>query len=582
MKVTIAFSVISLFVGFYVNTIAQEGISWNFECDVPALPKEYDFLPRFPSKEVLESHTVDVDESFRAESVQVLKWLVNEKLLPADMEIEQHLIAVANPSPGKTPVVWGLNPFTLEMEPLREYFIVQWSKNNETFCVLDSNPMITFRISADTKGFDDPQQFVLDMFHHCLAKEFADFFPPKDKIIFFDEKKEGLLAGGLTLETKGGTAYYPAGCFGGSFSFYHYNGNFFIQTMKNHKFFQHMSSSRFEEGARLYNLVGGPERVWTEAEIEESLKPLRERERVVKEKTQKINEEIALLLKTLEGRVKLIGMIESAEGRETFEESSYEYNQFREMPFKALYEYYFMLPRQDDPRFGGVPVWEEERCTEAEATQIKKLLQSKDPAIKKYAMQLIEATSTRSLLPDLIEICSGKDQILNLQGSYAVPNDPNIKPRIYNFNVYRLIGIFGDEKTLKSLNEMQNNQDFSPEAKADILLAMDDIQRLIDMQERREQQRLEQRRLIREGKLMVMPGSPLLIDIDKPDPEPVSPEGFRNWETTDGLFKTTAKFLGIKGKDTQLERKDGRIVGIELDALRPLDQEYVKEQLAPK
>ncbi|MDR1925916.1 MAG: hypothetical protein LBQ66_16230, partial [Planctomycetaceae bacterium] len=98
------------------------------------------------------------------------------------------------------------------------------------------------------------------------------------------------------------------------------------------------------------------------------------------------------------------------------------------------------------------------------------------------------------------------------------------------------------------------------------------------------------RRDVREKKIFVTGGASM-IDIDKPDPEPVSVDGYRNWSTTDGLFKTNAKFVAlidvtnddgkIIDRDVQLLRKDGKKVAIELSGLRSTDREYVRQQLEP-
>ena len=55
-------------------------------------------------------------------------------------------------------------------------------------------------------------------------------------------------------------------------------------------------------------------------------------------------------------------------------------------------------------------------------------------------------------------------------------------------------------------------------------------------------------------------------------------KGFRQWQSTDGLFKTTAKFISSEKGEVTLEKADGKQTTIELSALRAEDQEYVKEQ----
>jgi len=99
--------------------------------------------------------------------------------------------------------------------------------------------------------------------------------------------------------------------------------------------------------------------------------------------------------------------------------------------------------------------------------------------VKEYAMQLIEAACVRSLLPELLPLRLEKEQVRNIVMQFGVPD-------IYNFSVYRLLGLFGDKETLKTLEAMQSDQTLSPEVKADIKLAIKDLQRNITEQERRE------------------------------------------------------------------------------------------------
>jgi hypothetical protein len=59
-------------------------------------------------------------------------------------------------------------------------------------------------------------------------------------------------------------------------------------------------------------------------------------------------------------------------------------------------------------------------------------------------------------------------------------------------------------------------------------------------------------------------------------------KGIRNWESTDKLFKATAKFISLDDKgEVTLEKANGKQTTIELSVLRKEDQDYVKEQLKP-
>jgi hypothetical protein len=59
---------------------------------------------------------------------------------------------------------------------------------------------------------------------------------------------------------------------------------------------------------------------------------------------------------------------------------------------------------------------------------------------------------------------------------------------------------------------------------------------------------------------------------------PLIPQ-LREWQSTDKLFKTTAKFITLEKDDVVLEKQDGKRTTIELKALRKTDQDYVKTLL---
>jgi hypothetical protein len=59
-------------------------------------------------------------------------------------------------------------------------------------------------------------------------------------------------------------------------------------------------------------------------------------------------------------------------------------------------------------------------------------------------------------------------------------------------------------------------------------------------------------------------------------------KGFRNWESTDKLFKVTARFISLEKGEVNLEKADGKKTSIELSVLRKEDQDHVKKQLEPE
>jgi hypothetical protein len=59
-------------------------------------------------------------------------------------------------------------------------------------------------------------------------------------------------------------------------------------------------------------------------------------------------------------------------------------------------------------------------------------------------------------------------------------------------------------------------------------------------------------------------------------PPPISE--FRNWETTDGLFKTKAKFISSDGKTVTIEKENGKKVTLNVEDLRWSDKNVIKEK----
>jgi hypothetical protein len=82
---------------------------------------------------------------------------------------------------------------------------------------------------------------------------------------------------------------------------------------------------------------------------------------------------------------------------------------------------------------------------------------------------------------------------------------------------------------------------------------------------------LAQLRLYKMYPLMGLPieGTPLIPQL-------------REWQSTDKLFKTNAKFISLDNGDVTLERANGQCTTIEYSVLRKEDQDYVKEQLNPE
>ncbi|MDR2168904.1 MAG: hypothetical protein LBP59_02060 [Planctomycetaceae bacterium] len=291
---------------------------------------------------------------------------------------------------------------------------------------------------------------------------------------------------------------------------------------------------------------------------------------------------VTKLVTTENGRLEIIRAINSAN----------ETQEVKRTYYLTLLKYYVakysaIYSRHNELQF----IHHDDVVTPNEIIALRELLQSKDQTIKSHALQFIEVAKIRDCLPDLLVLAAEKEQIPD-NTLIAVPSvpDPNFKPRNYHFMVYRLLGTLGNQRTIKSLEQLRQSNKISKEAKDDAELAIEYIKKNLDWQKQSKQYWLNLRRDVREGKVMTSGGR--LIDIDKPDPEPVSAEGYRKWETADGLFKVTAKFVGlveikkrvgrIADKDVQLLRNDNKTVSIELSALRLIDREYIRQQLEPE
>ncbi|MDR1142033.1 MAG: hypothetical protein LBL62_10095 [Planctomycetaceae bacterium] len=304
---------------------------------------------------------------------------------------------------------------------------------------------------------------------------------------------------------------------------------------------------------------------------------LREKGIAIFNERKKLCEE---LVKTESGRAKLIELVMPNENESELKNSIYiSYRDYCELFKNTISRYYSNKRMQEGLSRGGLPIsLEEEKA-------IRKLLKSDDVDIQFFGVILVQTLAYKALVPDLLNICLNKRYNHKRKHSCAVFSKGEDIIIEYSNRVILVIGELGDERTLRSLRSTLQSAD--EDFKTDIKQAIEHIESNIVERERRRQNWFNTRREIREGKRAII-SETINIDIDKPDPEPVSPEGYRNWETKDGLFKTMAKFVGlqdnaaIKGKDVKLLRKDGKEVAIELSALRSTDSEYIRQLLAPE
>jgi hypothetical protein len=313
---------------------------------------------------------------------------------------------------------------------------------------------------------------------------------------------------------------------------------------------------------------------------------------VVKKLVVDRQEQCKTLIKTPQGRAKLIELAVSDEFEPVFKNSViFSYRDFQGLPKRAIMDYYRDMAMSDEVNFSKIPSFgfnKEIPISPEEVEAIRRLLKSDDLVKRYWGVYLLRRTACRSLVSDLLNICVDK-RYEKAKNSC----DTFVKGRLviieYNYVIIMSIAELGDERTLRSLRPMLKSNDTPDDFKPDIKQAIDHIENNMIELKRQKQKWLNKRREVREGQLIVMGG---IIDIDKPDPEPISPEGFRKWETSDGLFKTTAKFVGLKeikdktgkiiDKDVQLLRNDNKTVAIELSALRLIDREYIRQQFEPE
>ncbi|MDR2344570.1 MAG: hypothetical protein LBE18_00740, partial [Planctomycetaceae bacterium] len=248
---------------------------------------------------------------------------------------------------------------------------------------------------------------------------------------------------------------------------------------------------------------------------------------------------------TESGRANLISLIGSDQRKAEFRGDTYRYNNYRELPYTALNEYYNNLNFNKRSKLGFTPIRILVISAPIENDALRKLLQSTDIEVKRYGLELIYVVNAKSLLPDLLKHATDKEQVIAPSSGITLPpTDPNFNRREYHFTLYGLLGKFGNQRTIKSLEQLRQSDKISAEAKEDADLAIELIKKNLDEEKRSKQSWLDWRRELREKKVVMIGGESM--DFDKPDPEPISPEGFRKWETSEGLFKTTAKFVGLK------------------------------------
>jgi hypothetical protein len=92
----------------------------------------------------------------------------------------------------------------------------------------------------------------------------------------------------------------------------------------------------------------------------------------------------------------------------------------------------------------------------------------------------------------------------------------------------------------------------------------------------------ELEKLLKDNKVDATFAKEILDAVKKAEKDVPHPSDYRNWQSTDKLFKTNAKFISLDNGDVTLEKTDGKRTTIELSVLRDIDQRFIKEQLTLK
>ncbi|MDR2761462.1 MAG: hypothetical protein LBB88_02540, partial [Planctomycetaceae bacterium] len=282
---------------------------------------------------------------------------------------------------------------------------------------------------------------------------------------------------------------------------------------------------------------------------------LQRRAKAIKSILNEQTEKCKTLIKTPQGRAELIAMLNSEKGKIEYADDTYHYKYFRNLPYDALNKFYNELHCETRDKLNSAPIRILEISTPIENDAIRKLLQSTDFEVKQYGIKLIYITEAKSLLPDLVKHTTDKEQVF----ATSSPSALYIDLREYHSKLYGLLGKIGNQRTIKFLEQLRQSDKISDKSKEFAEFAIEMIKKNLDKEKRSKQSWLDWRRELREKKIITD-----IIDFDKPDPEPISPDGFRKWETSDGLFKTTAKFVGLK----EIKDKTGKIIDKDIQLLR--------------
>jgi hypothetical protein len=146
MKRTFIFSTIFFVIFLYfvsdillAQPIPLENLRWNQDTRPSFLKDDKqvtydDFLPRFPTKEECERYKLDVDDSYRDDSLTILSLFVEPKYIPGDLK--KNLIAFRTPL--NKPILFLPDLMTRTNSPVREGLIACWGANELSFFYIDT------------------------------------------------------------------------------------------------------------------------------------------------------------------------------------------------------------------------------------------------------------------------------------------------------------------------------------------------------------------------------------------------------------------------------------------------------------
>jgi hypothetical protein len=239
----------------------------------------------------------------------------------------------------------------------------------------------------------------------------------------------------------------------------------------------------------------------------------------------------------------------------------------------------------------------DEKASSDEVKTIRELLKSENQKIKSDALDIIRSARCVSLIPDLFEMCYGKN-IPPYMGFGLMEIDPKTgKPspaKFFQFSPTFVIGCLGDGRVIPELEKLANSVTVSESMKQDARLAIKMIRRRKKEEDDRLVLKKEQKHLIAEGKLVVAEaGGPMDVKMNPfydpteklvdPPTTQERPKNSRTWTSLEGWYSLDAVIIRKEGENVILARdKDGKEITVSVKRLSTQDQNYIKNWIPHK